>query len=373
MKRVFVCYVPGLDSRRLSPETTPAICDLIERYPSIEVTGLPGTDLAPVLLSGTAPHQNRLWQVSLKERRERTAGEKLVDMLPDLVTTTAQCVRQFFDTNYDLSALPPRRRRRFNLHRLSEAMRAADPELLEDIGGFETLTGRLGGAYRFTLGFDKLDEFEEQLPDFSVRFDFLQNHAFDIKQHWYIDDPAALKDALARTDKFVGRMAEKCAASGHTMVLLSDHGQDPVTGTVPLVQTLRNSGVPEDEYTYYCELPTARLWFHTDRARDTIKPLVEALPNSQLVHYTDMHQYDVRFEDDSYGEYYVICEPGSIFFRTTSGIRSPTYTWRCSSRRSGAACSTRSIAATTDTCRTTRPRRASWSSWITPSGRTANR
>ena len=246
----------------------------------------------------------------------RTPGQRLVDLLPDIVTTTAQCVRQFFDTNYDLSAIPPRRRREFTLHRLSEATRAAEPERLNEINGYKTLITLLGGnsKYRFTLKFNRLDELAAQLPDDSVRFDFLQNHAYDIRQHWYIDDQAVLNDALARTDRFVATLQEKCERTGHTLVLLSDHGQDPNTSTIPLVQTLLKSGVPRDEYSYYCELPTARLWFHTDRARDTIKPLIEALPDCQLVHYRDMHQYDVRFDDDSFGEYYVIAEPGSTFF-----------------------------------------------------------
>lgn len=316
-KRVLVCYIPGLDARRISQAATPAISALIDRYSSLEMTSLPGSDLAPVLLSGTYPHQNRIWQVSLNSRRERTLGQRLIDLLPDILTTTVGCAWQAFSaSDFDLAAVPPRRRRELILHRLTEVRRAASPELLDEFNGYPSLTGLLGGnsTYRFTLELNRLDEFVEELPDDSIRFDFLQNHSFDILQHWYIDDEAVLAGALARTDRLVASLRDKCARSGHTLVLLSDHGQAPVTKRIPLVQTLRNSGVPKDEYSYYCELPSARLWFHTDRARDTITPLIEQLPDCHLLHYREMHRYDVCFEDESFGEYYVMADPGSIFF-----------------------------------------------------------
>jgi hypothetical protein len=112
----------------------------------------------------------------------------------------------------------------------------------------------------------------------------------------------------------VAKLHAQCVVTGCTLVLLSDHGQARTTGTIPIMQTLKRSGVPKDEYTFFCEPPCTRLWFHTDRARDTIKPLLEELPRSQVLHYREMHQYNVCFEDDSYGEYYVMADPGSLFY-----------------------------------------------------------
>ena len=315
-RRVVVCYIPGLDTRRISADLTPEIAALIDRYPSFKTSTIPTTDVVPVLLSGIYPHQNRIWQVSIDERPERTMTQRLVDMLPDLLSTTEQCVRHRFDRGFDLAAIPPRRLREFTQHRMSETIRTASPDVMAEFNGYEGLLSLLGedSKYTFTLRFDALEALAQRIPEESVEFEFLQMHAMDIYQHWHIDDDAEMREALGKTDRFVARLRDNCASSGHTLVLLCDHGQDPVTNTIPLVQTLRKSGVPKKEYSYYCELASARLWFHTDRARETILPLIRNLPDCQLLHFSEMHQYHVCFDDSQFGEYYVVAEPGSIFF-----------------------------------------------------------
>jgi hypothetical protein len=68
-RRVLVCYIPGLDSRRISDEATPAIAELTSQYSCIEISTIPSTELVPTLLSGVYPHQNQIWQVSTDARR----------------------------------------------------------------------------------------------------------------------------------------------------------------------------------------------------------------------------------------------------------------------------------------------------------------
>ena len=242
--------------------------------------------------------------------------QKLIDLLPDLVTTTAQCVRHKVDRNFDLPGIPPRRLREFTQHRLSETKRAAAPEIMGEFNGHKSLMSLLGEdtKYTFTLRFDALEGLEQKIPEDSVGFEFLQMHAMDIYQHWQIDDDEGMREALGRTDRFVARLRDNCAGSGHTLVLLCDHGQELVRNKIPLVKTLRKSGVPKREYSYYSELSTARLWFHTDRARETILPLIKNLSDCQLLHFSEMHQYNVCFDDDKFGDYYVMADAGSIFF-----------------------------------------------------------
>ena len=119
---------------------------------------------------------------------------------------------------------------------------------------------------------------------------------------------------MTKTDSLVELLRDGCVRTGRTLVLLIDHGQEPVTNTIPLVRTLRRSGVPNGEYSYYCELACSRLWFHSDRARQTILPLVQALPHCTVLHFTKMHKFHVCFDDARFGEYYVMADAGSIFF-----------------------------------------------------------
>lgn len=315
-RRLLVCYIPGLDARRISPTATPAIAALIDRYPSVRLFTVPNTELVPTLLSGVYPHENEVWQVSVDGRPSPTLAQRAIDTLPDLLTTTLQCVKQRFDADFDLAAIPPRRRRRFTHHRLKYTRRMASPETLAEFNGYETLFGLLGdrARYRFTSKFDSLDALAQELPSTGLRLEFLEMYALDLHQHWHLDNADAMRESLRRTDRFVAQLQERCADDGCTFVLLSDHGQEAVTNTIPLVPLLRRCGVRSSDYTYYCELACARLWFHTERARAVILPELESLERCRVLHFSEMHEYQIRFEDDRFGEYYVMADAGSIFF-----------------------------------------------------------
>lgn len=314
--KLLVCYIPGLDKRRVSMDATPTIAKLLQQHAAVEIRTLPDTELVPTLLSGVYPHQNRIWQVSIDGRKDVTTTQRAIDWLPDIVTTTAQCIRQKFDPDFDLAAIPPRRRREFTQHRFKYTRRIANPEIMQEFNGYRTLFGVLGAAsrYHFTHDFEALESLAAKVLASPLKFEFVEMYALDLFQHWHLDDDAAMADALARTDSFVARLHEGCAANGHTLILLSDHGQEAVTGTLPLVRLLPEWGTPRDEYSYFCELACARFWFHTDQARQAIVRQLEKLPNCSLFHFSDMNQFDVSFEDSRFGEYYLMADAGQIFF-----------------------------------------------------------
>jgi hypothetical protein len=315
-RKLLVCYIPGLDKRRISDAVTPTILNLISEYSPVEIRTIPDTELVPTLLSGVYPHQNKIWQVSVDARRDPTVTQRMIDMLPNLITTTAQCIRQKFDPDFDLAAIPPRRRREFTQHCFKYTRRVATPEIMREFNGHKTLFGVLDedARYRFTHRFDKLDSLARDILASSTRFEFLEMYALDLFQHWHLDNDLGMRDALRKTDSFVAKLRDGCARNGHTLVLLSDHGQELVTGTIPLVRMLRKSGVPQADYNYFCELACARLWFNSDQARAAIIPKLQRLRNCRLLHFSEMHQYDVCFDDARFGEYYLMADAGSVFF-----------------------------------------------------------
>jgi len=315
-RQLLVCYVPGLDTRHISDAATPAIAELIREHSCVEICTIPNTELVPALLSGVYPHQHHVWQVSVDGCKSPTTLQRMVDVVPDLVTTTAQCIRQRFDPNFDLAAIPPRRRREFTQHRFKYTRRAATPEIMAEFNGYKTIFGLLekDARYRFTYRFDALDSLARDILAGTLRFEFLEMYALDLYQHWHLDNEVGMREALGRTDEFVARLREGCARNGYTLVLLSDHGQEPVTDTIPLVRTLRKSGVRRAEFSYYCELSCTRLWFHTNRARKAIVSKLQRLPNCSLLHFSEMHQYQICFDDARFGEYYLMADAGFIFF-----------------------------------------------------------
>ncbi len=315
-RKLLVCYVPGLDQRLISDDSTPVIAKMLSTYPSAGIRTLPSTELVPTLLSGVYPHQNRVWQVSLRADQKRTISQRFADVLPDLVSTTAQCVRQKFNAEYDLATIPPRRRRDFLQHRFKYTRRAANPELLDAFNGYKTLFGTLGddSCYRFTSDLSALGSLAQDVLASSLRLEFVEMYALDLYQHWHLDNKEGMREVLAETDRFVARLLKGRSGSGWTLVLLSDHGQEPVVGTIPLLQELRNLNVEQTEFSYFCELACCRLWFHTESARKRILSMLQELSNCRPLHFREMHEYDICFDDDSFGEYYLMAEPGYIFF-----------------------------------------------------------
>lgn len=315
-KPLLVCYLPGLDERRLSAELTPNICAARGMFQTVELETIPSTELVPSMIAGVLPHQHKVWQVSLRSEFRTPVPSSLLDRVPDLVTTTVQCAHHFFDRTYDLAAVPYRRRRRFDLHRFKYTRREADPNSIRIFNGYETIFGVLGerAEYVFTKNFHGLDDLATRLPQSDCLLSFVEMYALDLTQHWHLDNVSVMEDALRRTDAFVGRLNEGCKQTGKRLFLLADHGQEIVTGTVPLMKVIRQAGISEREFTLFVELASARLWFHTDRARDAILPRLKALAHTSVFDWREMHQFGVCFEDDSFGEFYVMADAGKVFF-----------------------------------------------------------
>jgi arylsulfatase A-like enzyme len=139
-------------------------------------------------------------------------------------------------------------------------------------------------------------------------------YALDLMQHWHLDNDDIMADALKTTDEFFGTLVDRCSEQGTQLVLLVDHGQEPVVGTIPLMHMLKASRVPRREYTFFVELASARFWFHSDRARRAILPKLQAIPETSLFDWKSMHQFGVCFEDDTFGEYYLMADASRIFF-----------------------------------------------------------
>jgi hypothetical protein len=240
----------------------------------------------------------------------------MLDALPDLVTTTVQCIRQKLNPDFDLAAIPPRRRREFTQHRFKYTRRAASPEIMLEFNGYKTIFGLLGkeAQYQFTYDFDELKSISKDTPTHKLNFEFLEMYALDLYQHWHLDKDIGMREALHRTDQFVASLREGCDRNEKTLVLLSDHGQEPVRTKIPIMKVLRESGVPQTDYNFFCELACTRLWFHTEYARKAIVSKLKQLQNCSLFHFSEMHQFQICFDDARFGEYYAMADAGSIFF-----------------------------------------------------------
>jgi hypothetical protein len=312
---LFVCYVPGLDRRRVDGDQTPHVHALLGSCPSVTLRTYPSTELLPTIITGVYPGQHRVWQVSLDDRVRETAVSRLLGTVPSSLLRTAQCGINFFRPEMELAAIPHPRRRRFRMHRFKYTRRAKqDTDSLAWFNGLPSIFTLVeSSGYRFGKAFDKIDRIIETLPTPGVEFQMIECYAFDLFSHWNLDRPDAMDNAMRRTDAAIARMHQRCRDAGVKFVLLVDHGQEQITRQVNLSEVLDHSGVPRNEYTYLMEVAVTRLWFFTERAKQAITAAIAAVNDVVMVPHDQMRRYHVDL-DASFGELYVYARHGCAFF-----------------------------------------------------------
>lgn len=314
---LFVLYVPGLDHRRLAPDRAPQIASLREAHPTVVLRTLPDVDLTPTLMTGTLPHEHGVWQVSLPgpRSRDRTLSERAIDLLPDIVSTTAQGIGHATTGDVDLAAIPPERRRRLKLHRFKYQRRLKNwLEPSERVPSIFSLLGDRQSRYHMASEFSELRRLVPQLPSADCRLEWLEFYGFDLAEHWNLDRPRLMDDALSRVDRAVGALRDSCRSRDIRFLLLSDHGQERVSEWFDLIDGLSELDVPDADYDYFMQPVYARFWFHTDHARRTISQYLSGLDVVNVRTYREMHEHGVKFESDAYGELYAYASPGTAFF-----------------------------------------------------------
>jgi predicted AlkP superfamily pyrophosphatase or phosphodiesterase len=264
-------------------------------------------------ITGVWPSEHGVWQVRIKDR---LSSSSLLDRLPDAISTTLQGLYQFFKPTFDLSTVPYRRRRRFELHRFKYFKRERDESVMDAIGPYRSFLGHMNGRSRFHFAksFTTLRKLLPRLPSSDCTLELLEVYALDLYKHWHLDRPEAIKRAYRMMDEILRQLYLRCEAAGTTLAVISDHGQDQVVGSIPLRKILARSGVPETDYTYFLEAVQARFWFHTDAARGKLVPLLQSILHTRLLRRDQMEKYHVPCSDDSYGQFHLVAKPGWIFF-----------------------------------------------------------
>jgi len=314
---LLVLYVPSLDRRRLAPEVTPFLSAALAEHPVVELETHPSVELLPTLATGAWPHEHWVWQVRMKPSAPRTLLDCAWDALPHRWSTALQCIRHWWDPSFDLPTVEPRRRRRFELHRFKMLRRQGGGLQQMSFGGCPSIFSALPGQARHRTLFSLKqapDGFASWI-DGRVKLDLIEFYALDLFSHWNLDRPDAMREMLARTDRMIADAVARASALGLRTLLVVDHGQEPVQRTIDLPGTLRASGVPPHEYSYFTEITNARLWYFTERARAVLGALLGRLPGATYLDNKGLSRFNVSFrEEDGFGDAYLIAEPGAIFF-----------------------------------------------------------
>jgi len=313
--RLFCCYLPGLDHRRISAKGTPFLADLIASFPTVEVESIPVPDLLPTILTGVLPHEHRILEVGLRPEARIPASPRLGAPFAEAMSTAVQWVRHAFDRTYHLPAVPPRRRRQFAMRPAVERRRGHDRRVLEQIGGFPTVLGIIPDSrFLFARRLDALRRVADALPGAHHVLEFLEFRALDLFQRWHMDAPRSLARAYRRTDNLLQGMFARCEERGVTFILLVDRGQEPVHEVIPLMKELAAADVPPTDYSFFVDLTLARFWFHTEEARARLSAELRRIRHTRLLSLRDLRDAHLLFEDETHGEWFLTPEPGWVFF-----------------------------------------------------------
>jgi hypothetical protein len=317
LERLLVCYVPAIDLRAVAAGAFPYVARLLAGYPSVRFRTQPTTDQLATLLTGTWPHEHGLWGPRLRaDWCRRTPTQRLIDLLPDLATSTAQCAVHALRGPIDLATMPPRRHRRFDWLRFNIKQLDDVAKVLQPINGMPSVCTAVGaGRARYVYHDDywDLDRLLEGVGNGDHTLEMVDVHCLDHLQHWNMSDGELIAGCLRGVDAFVAALHGKSRSRGLGFVVLSDHGMERVERVVDPRRVLDGLDL-DDSYDVFIENTKATLWLHDAAAGVRIVAGLRASGLGTLVPRQEMRRYGLAFADNRYGDAYFYAHPGTTFF-----------------------------------------------------------
>jgi len=314
IEKLMILYFSGFDYRKINNNITPYLYSLSKKYQMIKINTIPDVDLKTTMWTGRYPHEHGMWQVRLKEDRNFNT-KKTQDYLPDIITTTFQCLIHSITGKFDLAGVSDWRRRRFDIFKTKYSWKDSKAPL--NYNGVDSIFKIIGEN---NCNFIYEDRFNKMISTVSIesiknkKLEVFDAHGTDIFTHWNIHDEEKMNDAYKKVDDRIKDMHAECENRGITMMIMSDHAQAKVEDTIDIVRIIDELGIQKNEISYFIEAPKARFWFHSDSAREKMLDYLSGNEKGTLLHFEELYRYNIKFNDDSYGEYYFISNPGTIFY-----------------------------------------------------------
>jgi len=316
-RNLHLCYISGLDLRRIDAATTPFLADALARHRPARFANLPSNELFPTMATGVSPVEHGVFGVRLRPALPDDAAASLWRSLPAWLTTTGQCLAHMATGQFDLAAVPPRRRQRFDIKRTKYKRRNGRVEAMSRIGGATTVFDCVGlehCRYRFSQSYDPVADDLAHVGAGNCRLEVLELYGLDRCQQFNLDQPSAVPAFYGVIDGFLRQLDAKCRAHGVTLVILSDHGHEPIHQTVDLMAILRDAGIETRDLCHFTETSSARLWWDRQDSGVRIREALERHGHATILPWQCMDEVGVPLTDNSYGDLFVVLDPGYAFF-----------------------------------------------------------
>jgi len=317
-KKTLLCYMDGFDFNRINSENTPFISQSLNKYPYVRITSHPTSDYLPTILTGKHPHEHKIFDVILKTNsRKNNVIKRLFQLLPDSVTTSLQCFLYLISNSFDLPTIPPKRRNQFHIMRTKRFKQKNNFNALLKISNSETIFNIIGKekcSFLYTNSSNLNKKILRKVGRGDYVLEFLEIYSLDSVQQWNMNKPAIISNFYRDVDVFLNNLFENCRENGVALILLSDHGYDEVIGTIDILNSLKNLGIHEDEYSYFIQSPMARFWFHNNTARNSALELFDKINDLSSFTWQELEKFNIVLQDPRYGEVFCMAKPGYIFF-----------------------------------------------------------
>ncbi len=125
---------------------------------------------------------------------------------------------------------------------------------------------------------------------------------------------ATIDACLSRLHRAARRLGISC-----NMVIVSDHGMQPVAGTVDVIGRVKEAASraglrsPRD-YLYFLDSTMARFWFPNGAARRPIEEALSAVPHGHIVTEGEKEERGINFRHNLYGDTLFWLDKGYIVF-----------------------------------------------------------
>jgi hypothetical protein len=296
----------------------PCLADLLDRYPRARITTLPLTDHLPTILTGLPPHSHGYWGPRLDlEDDDLSLAARIFEACPTLVTTSAQFAWHHLVSPLDGATLPPHRRRRFEWMRAKSIRSVLRANPCERLNGKETLFTRLpreSVRYAYQEDFHRLDEALDTVASEPYRLEVLEAHCLDRVQHWCLHDDAKTAGFYRHFDTFIASLHKRCRDRGVVLMLLSDHGMEPVRNYIDLARALRRLDLADGDYDVFIEPSKATFWVKNETIRARILDLLSGVAGGETLSREDLLGFGLDATVGNFGELFFHVLPGYSIF-----------------------------------------------------------
>jgi hypothetical protein len=146
-----------------------------------------------------------------------------------------------------------------------------------------------------------------------IRFAFLYTAAMDGLLHRVTKEGSEIDTKMQWYEEHIRRMIREAEAVYKEIyfAVFSDHGMTTLTGVVNVKRAVESLGVKFGvDYAAVYDSTMARLWFFNDRTRRVVLDKLEGMPHAHLLNEEEFRRYHIDFEDNMYGETFLLMDPG---------------------------------------------------------------